>query len=106
MTVLLVHCTCPDTGHAERIAHALVTEHLAACVSTLPGITSTFRWEDAVQSQSEVLLLIKTTRERYDAMAARLLDLHPYELPELIAVDVCAGHPAYLEWVAGQTFVS
>jgi len=106
MTVLIAHCTCPDAEHAERIAHALVAEHLAACVSTLPGITSTYRWEDTVQSQAEVLLLIKTTRERYDAMAARLLDLHPYELPELIAVDVCAGHAPYLDWVAAQTLVS
>ena len=103
MSVLLVHCTCPDTESAERIADALVDERLAACVSRLPGVQSTYRWEDRVRRGSEVLLLIKTCNDRFDALSARVLELHPYELPELVAVEAHAGLAPWLQWVAQQT---
>lgn len=103
MLALLVFSTCPDTASAERIAHALVAERLAACVNRLPGVQSTYWWQGRVEQGGEVLLLIKTTADRMDALTARLRDLHPYELPELVAVEACAGLPAYLDWVVAET---
>jgi periplasmic divalent cation tolerance protein len=97
--VLLCYCSCPDAASAQVVATALVDERLAACVSHLPGMSSTFRWQGTVTTDSEELLLIKTTAERFEALKARLLQLHPYELPELIAVPVEFGHTAYLDWV-------
>ncbi|TAL89548.1 MAG: divalent-cation tolerance protein CutA [Rhodanobacter sp.] len=101
--VLLCYCTCPDDASARRIAETLVSERLAACVSQLSGIRSTYRWEGAVHSDAEVLLLIKTTDSRLAALERRLLQLHPYEVPELIAVPVVQGHEAYLDWVRRQS---
>lgn len=98
-TVLLCYCSCPDTGSAQAIAVTLVDERLAACVNCLPGISSTYRWQGAVTTDSEALLLIKTTAGHLEALRTRLLELHPYELPELIAVPVEYGHDAYLDWV-------
>ena len=98
-TVLLCYCSCPDAASAQAIADALVGERLAACVNRLPAVRSTYRWQGAVTCDSEELLLIKTTAARFDALKARLLELHPYELPELIAVPVQHGHEAYLDWV-------
>ena len=103
MSVLVAYCTCPDAGSADAIARALVEERLAACVNVLPGVRSTYRWQGAVEQADEVLLLIKTTADRLDALAGRLRSLHPYELPELVAVEARAGLPAYLEWVAAST---
>ena len=97
--VLLCYCSCPDAAGAQAIATALVDERLAACVSCLPGVSSTYRWQGTVATDSEELLLIKTTATRFDVLKARLLQLHPYELPELIAVPVEFGHTAYLDWV-------
>lgn len=74
-------------------------ERLAACVNRLAGISSTYRWQGAVITDSEELLVIKTTAGRFDALKARLLALHPYEVPELIAVPATHGHGAYLDWV-------
>ncbi|AGG87521.1 divalent-cation tolerance protein CutA [Rhodanobacter denitrificans] len=101
--VLLCYCACPDTASAQAIAGALVDERLAACVNRLPGVHSTYRWQGAVTRDSEELLLIKTTAARFDALKARLLELHPYELPELVAVPVQRGHAAYLDWVRAAT---
>lgn len=102
-TVLLCYCTCPDTASARRIAETLVGEGLAACVNQLPGIRSTYRWQGAVHTDSEELLLIKTTGACLAALERRLLELHPYEVPELIAVPVAQGHEAYLDWVRQQS---
>jgi periplasmic divalent cation tolerance protein len=103
MPACLVHCSCPDGDSADRIAEALVAERLAACVSRLPGVRSTYRWEGAVERADEVLLLIKTTAARLDALVARIQALHPYELPEVIAVEATGSSAAYLAWVAGAT---
>lgn len=99
MTALLCLSSCPDTATAHRIADALVDARLAACVSVLPGVHSTYRWQGRVERADEVLLLIKTTRDALPALQARLPGLHPYELPELLAVEA-AGLPAYLDWIA------
>lgn len=100
---LLVLSTCPDAETAARIARALVEERLAACVSRIPGMASTYRWQDEIREDAEVWLLIKTTRDRFDALRGRLVELHPYEVPELLAIEVVDGHPAYLDWIATAT---
>jgi periplasmic divalent cation tolerance protein len=97
----LIFCTCPDEATAGRIAEALVDERLAACANLLPGITSIYRWEGRIQRDAEVLLLIKTTRERVAALTERAL--HPYAIPEIIAVPVTEGLPDYLSWVTTCT---
>lgn len=102
--VLLCYCTCPDIGTAQSLASTFVEEGLAACVNRLPGIHSTYRWQGEVVSEEEVLLLIKTTADRFESLRTRLLALHPYDVPELIAVPVERGHPAYLAWVAQDHF--
>lgn len=99
MPVLIVYCTCPDAASAGSIARTVVDERLAACVSQLPAVRSTYRWEGAVEQSEEVLLLIKTASERLPALTARLRALHPYKLPEVLAVEAAGGLPAYLDWV-------
>lgn len=101
MTALLCFSTCPDADVAQRIADALVGERLAACVSVLPGLRSTYRWEGAIERSEEVLLLAKTVPEGLPALQARIVALHPYELPEVLAVEA-AGLPAYLAWIARE----
>lgn len=101
MDALLCLTACPDTDSAVRIADALVEERLAACVNVIPGLRSVYLWQGEVERADEVLLLIKTTRAAFPALQQRLQALHPYELPELIAVEPADGLPAYLEWVAG-----
>jgi len=101
--VLIALCTCPDAAVGARIAEALVGEGLAACVNTLPGITSVYLWKGEVQRDSEVLLLIKTTQARLPELTGRVRQLHPYELPEVIAVPVSGGLPDYIQWVISCT---
>ncbi len=95
--------TCPDEGTARRIATALVDERLAACVNILPDLTSGYRWEGALETSPECLLLVKTRTDRLEALRLRLEDLHPYELPELVALPVEGGSAAYLAWVVEET---
>lgn len=102
-SVHLLLSTCPDIDSAERIAHALVGERLAACVTRLPGAHSVYRWQGAIEHADEVQLLVKTTSTRLDAAIARLRELHPYELPEAIAVEASAGLPGWLDWVRAET---
>jgi periplasmic divalent cation tolerance protein len=102
-TAIAILCTTPDIASAERIAGALVEEKLAACVNLVPGLSSVFRWEGKVQREPEVLLLIKTQRTRFDAVAARVKALHPYTVPELIALPIDASTPDYLAWLIENT---
>ncbi|HEX7814228.1 divalent-cation tolerance protein CutA [Dyella sp.] len=101
--ILLCYCTCPSADMAQHLAERLVGESLAACVNLLPKMTSVYRWEGKVTTQSEALLLIKTTDTRFEALRQRLVELHPYDVPELIGVPVEHGHDAYLEWVRRET---
>ena len=95
----LMLCTCPDRDKALELAEALVGERLAACVNLIPGLTSVYRWEGAIQQDSEVLLLIKTQETRVAALIERLRQLHPYEVPEIIAIPISEGLPDYLSWI-------
>jgi periplasmic divalent cation tolerance protein len=99
----LVFCTCPDQETAARIAERLVGDRLAACVNLLPGLTSIYRWQGEVQREAEVLLLIKTVTARLPALTAALRELHPYALPEIIALPITDGLPDYLTWVTTCT---
>lgn len=103
MTVLLVHCTCPDADVATRIARSLVEQRLAACVSIGAPVRSIYRWDGAIEEANEVPLVIKTTASRLDELKVHILMSHPYELPEIVAVDVARGLPAYLDWIARET---
>ena len=100
---LLCLTTCPDAETAARIAFALVEERLAACVNRVAGIASTYRWQGKILEESEVLLLIKTTAGRFEALRTRLVDLHPYDTPELLALDVRDGYAPYLDWIGNET---
>lgn len=100
MGVLLTLCTCPDSQSADAIATDLVEQRLAACVNILPGLTSVYRWEGKIEHDAEVMLLIKTTDQQIETLTTRVHELHPYELPEIIAVPVTRGLPQYLEWVS------
>jgi periplasmic divalent cation tolerance protein len=97
--VILALTTCPDEASARQIAAALVKERLATCVNRVGGIGSTYFWDGRLQDEAEILLIIKTTAGRLGDLEARLRSLHPYELPELVAIPVMGGNEAYLEWV-------
>lgn len=95
----LIFCTCPDAAVAEQIANQLVDKGLAACVNILPGILSVYRWEGKRESAQEHLLMIKTTAGAYNRLEQAVLQLHPYELPEIIAVPLSQGLAGYLAWI-------
>ena len=99
----VVLCTCPDEETAARIARKLVDDGLAACVNRLAGVVSTYRWQGRIEEDTEQLLVIKTASARIDAIVRRIGELHPYELPEVIAVPIDAGSAAYLEWVVSNS---
>lgn len=97
--VIVALSTCPDEASAQRIAEALVSERLATCVNRVTGMTSTYFWDGRLQNDAEILLIIKTTAARLAELQARLEALHPYELPELVALPAAGGNERYLEWV-------
>ncbi len=103
MSTLLVLTNLPDRASAERLAESLVERRLAACVNILAPCRSVYRWKGAVQHDEEHPLLAKTSAECYPALEAAIRDAHPYELPEIIAVPVERGLPAYLAWVEAET---
>ncbi len=103
MGAILVLTNLPDIGAAHSMAEHLVASRLAACVNVLAPCHSVYRWRDRIESVEEVPLLIKSTAERYPALEAAIRERHPYELPEIIAVPVDRGLPAYLDWVAAET---
>jgi periplasmic divalent cation tolerance protein len=100
---LLVLSAFPTAESAGVAARALVAEGLAACVSLLPGVTSHYRWRGKLEEASEVMALIKTSAASYEKLEARLRELHPHEVPEIISVPVARGLGAYLEWVAAES---
>ncbi len=100
--VLIVLSNCPDAGTAERIGRHLVEQGLAACVNQLAPVSSCYRWRGAVETATEVPLLIKTTRERYPELEAAIRQLHPYDLPEIVAWPLANGYGPYLRWVAAE----
>jgi len=99
----LVFVTAPDVDVAQKLARALVDERLAACASLLPGVTSIYRWRGEVHEEDEVLLLIKTCSGRLEELVRRIAELHPYEVPEIIAVEPVHVEPRYLAWLQSET---
>lgn len=102
MDEIVVLTTVADAELGRRIAAALVEAGEAACVNIIPGIRSIYRWEGKVCDEGEFLLVIKTVAERFEAVRSRIRDLHSYEVPEIIAIPVRAGDPAYLGWLSSQ----
>ena len=100
---LVVLVTAPSADQAASLGRTLVGERLAACGNVVPGLRSIYRWEGKVQDEPEALLVLKTTRARFAALRERALDLHPYDVPEVLALPVEAGSAAYLEWIARET---
>jgi periplasmic divalent cation tolerance protein len=100
---MVVFVSCAGKEQAEKIAAAVVEERLAACVNVLPGVRSCYVWEGKVQWEDEVLLLMKTTREAFAGLEKRVLELHTYEVPEIVGVRIDAGTEKYLNWVGENT---
>lgn len=96
---LLLLTTCPNSEEADKLAHALLENHLAACVNILPNIQSVYEWKGKIVHDKEVMLFIKTHQKHYAAVEKTLVELHPYEVPELIALSLETGLPSYLAWI-------
>jgi len=103
MQAIVAFSTTPDEETAAKIAAALVEERLAACVQVLPGVTSFYRWEGKMEKSPEWLLVIKTSRERLEELVSRIESLHPYDVPEVIAVEAAGGASKYLGWLEEET---
>lgn len=105
--VVMVYCNLPapstDGDKALDIARALVDDKLVACVNLIPQVRSIYSWQGEVCDDQETMAIIKTTATRFEALRARILELHPYECPEIIAIPLSAGHPEYLAWVRAMT---
>lgn len=99
---IVVLCTCPDEAVAGDIARHLVSQQFAACVNLLPGLRSVYRWEGELQDDTEVQLVIKTTAEKFERLRLAIVDNHPYDTPEVIALPIVDGHEPYLDWI-GQS---
>ena len=100
---LLVLTTLSDTDDIEKFAKDLVASELAACVNVIPGIRSFYCWKSTIESAKEVQLLIKTTQALYPALQSWIEEQHPYEVPEILAIEVAEGLPAYLNWISTCT---
>jgi len=103
VSTLVVLTNLPDRAAAEKLADELIAKRLAACVNILAPCRSVYRWQGAIQHDEEHPMLIKTTAEHYAALEAAIRAGHPYELPEIVALEVDRGLPAYLAWVADET---
>ena len=101
-SILLVITNLPDAHSAAQLAHKLIEARAAACVNQLAPCTSTYRWQGKIETVTEIPLLIKTTGAAYPRLEELIREAHPYELPEIIAVPVTAGLPAYLSWVSAE----
>jgi len=100
---VVVFVTAASAEEAEKIARALVEEKLAACGNVIPGLKSIFRWEGEMCAEDEVLLVLKTRRERFDAVVRRIKELHSYDVPEIVCLPIVAGSEDYLDWVRQET---
>jgi periplasmic divalent cation tolerance protein len=100
---MLVLTTLPSSDAAVELARTVVAERLAACANLIPAIRSIYRWKGKLQDENEVLVLLKTRQEHFERLKQRILELHPYEIPEVLALPIEQGYAAYLEWIAGET---
>lgn len=96
---LVVYTTVSDRSEADRMAKALVAERLAACVTIVPHVSSRYRWKGKIEKQKEFLLIIKTFRRHYASLERRMKKLHSYTVPEILALPVVRGNPAYVQWM-------
>lgn len=103
MSGLLVWTNLPDRQSADALAHHVLARRLAACVNILPAVQSVYRWQGAIEEAVEISVVIKTTAARYDALQQAITAMHPYEVPEIIAIPIRAGLPAYLDWLQKET---
>ena len=99
LNYLIVFCTVPDKETALKISNHLVEEKKAACCNIVPAIHSVYFWENQLQQEEEQLLIIKTREDRFDLLQKRVMELHPYSVPEIIAIPIIHGNPEYLNWV-------
>ncbi len=99
---VVVLVTAPSAEQDAALGRALVSERLAACASVVPAIRSIYWWEGKVQDEAEALVLLKTTRARFEALRERVLALHPYQVPEVVALGIEAGSRPYLDWIAAS----
>lgn len=100
--VAVVYVTAPSADVAATLARSLVEDRLAACVNVVPGVTSTYRWQGAVQTDAESLMILKTRRDRLPALTAAVRARHPYDEPEVLALPALAGSPSYLAWILAE----
>ena len=100
---ILVLSTFPETASVKSVAEKLVNEKLAACVNIVSGVQSIFRWQDKIDNVNENILIIKTKDNLYDELEARIKELHPYELPEIVSVPIDKGLNKYLDWISENT---
>ena len=100
---IVVLCTCPDNTSARQLAQTLLSEKLAACVNLIPQVTSLYYWQGKMEESQEVQLVIKSRRTLFGVLQQRIQTLHPYEVPEILAMPVLNGSPAYLQWLQEQT---
>ena len=103
---IVILSTCSTRQEAERLARLLVDDRLAACVTVIPQVRSFYRWKDAVESSEEYLLLIKSSRDRFDSVRAKIETAHSYEVPEVIAIPVVDGAPNYMNWLTANLSTS
>jgi periplasmic divalent cation tolerance protein len=100
---LELHITAPNADEAAKLAHALVEERLCACVNIVPGVRSVYRYDDKIWDEPEVLCVAKTRPALFEQVCARVMELHPYDVPEILAFNVDDGSPAYLLWLREST---
>ncbi|NMP31769.1 divalent-cation tolerance protein CutA [Thalassotalea sp. M1531] len=98
----VVLCTCPNKILAEEIAKVLVSEQLAACVNIMPGVTSIYQWQGKIEQDEEVMLLIKTSANLFGKLSNKIKQLHSYDVPEIVALDIQQGDEGYLDWITGS----
>ncbi len=103
MDYVIIYVTAPDEETAVTIGRALVEEKLAACANIVPRIRSLYRWKGAVEDEREVLMILKTRTELFDRVEQRVRSMHPYEVPEIVAIPLTHGSPPYLDWLSDCT---
>lgn len=99
----VIYCTVPNEFNANLIATTLVDENLAACVNIMPSVTSVYKWEGIVQNDNEFLLIIKTQEDKFEALEAKIKELHEYTVPEIIVLPIIKGSEEYQNWIVKQT---
>jgi periplasmic divalent cation tolerance protein len=100
---IIVFCTVPDQAAADAITEKVIAEKLTPCVNIIPGLVSVYRWKGKINRDSELLLVMKTKRELFEKLSSAIKEIHPYEVPEIIAVPLSAGFPPYLSWIDENT---